>query len=159
MVLRAILYNIRSAYNVGSIFRTACSLNFEKLYLFGITPTPENRKVKKTSLGSENYLKWQKVKRIKKLIKELKKEGFLVVSLEQTKKSIMLQDFEPKKEKICFIVGNEVKGINKNILKMSDFVVEIPIFGQKESLNVSIAFAVASYYLALKHRLKSKKLN
>jgi 23S rRNA (guanosine2251-2'-O)-methyltransferase len=144
-----ILYNIRSAYNVGSIFRTASACGMKKLYLFGITPTPENEKVKKTSLGAENYVEWEKIYRIKKIIKELKKENYTIVSLEQTKKSIYLQNFKPKR-KTCFIVGNEIRGISKEVLNLSDFIVEIPIFGQKESLNVSIAFSVAVYFSLFK---------
>jgi len=144
-----ILYNLRSAYNVGSIFRTASSLGFKKLYLYGITPTPDNKKVIKTSLGAENYVEWEKIYRIKKIIQKLKEENFQIICLEQHKDAVYLQDLNPT-EKMCFIVGNEINGIDKKVLSLANFILEIPIFGQKESLNVSIAFAVAAYFCALK---------
>lgn len=150
LYLRAILYNLRSAYNVGSILRTAASLNFEKIYFFGITPTPDNPKVKKTSLGSENYLDWEKIKNFKKTINQLKKEKFKIVALEQSPRSILLSNFKISTSKICLIVGNEIEGLPTRVLNLADYIVEIPIFGQKESLNVSIAFAVFSYWLVLK---------
>lgn len=156
--LRALLYNLRSAYNVGSILRTASSLNFEKIYFFGITPTPSNRKVKKTALGAEEYVSWEQIKNFKKTILELKKEKFQIVALEQSPRSIILQNFKPSSSKIVLIVGNEVKGLNQRVLNLADSIVEIPIFGQKESLNVTIAFAVAAYFLVLSQKFKKIKL-
>lgn len=143
-----LLHDIRSTYNVGSIFRTADALGVTKIYLSGYTPTPvdkygRNRKdISKVSLGAEKSVAWEYEKDPKKIIKKLKKSGFKIIAIEQDDASI-----DYKKIKInyptLFIVGNEVTGVGKSILKFCDFVVEIPMRGEKESLNVSVAFGVA----------------
>jgi len=155
----AILQNIRSLHNVGSIFRTADAASFEKIYLCGITPTPLDRFGKKqkdlakVALGAEDYVKWEKVGNSPKanktilLIKKLKKEGYQIIALEQDKRSIPYFKFKPKNKKIALILGDEVKGISKSILKYCDLIIEIPMYGKKESLNVSVAFGIAAYYI------------
>jgi len=145
--LVAILENIRSAENVGSIFRTADATGFSKVYLAGFTPTPLQHKVKKTSLGAENFVAWEKSGRTTSLIKKLKGKGFFVVALEQHKLGRNLFAFKKKKGNIALVVGNEIKGISKNTLKSADAIVEIPMSGKKESLNVAVAFGIAAYFL------------
>ncbi|MCL5012147.1 MAG: TrmH family RNA methyltransferase [Patescibacteria group bacterium] len=156
----AILHNIRSSHNVGSIFRTADAIGVEKLYLCGITPDPVDRfgtlrtDITKASLGAEKTIHWEHIgKGISPLatialIKKLKKNGFIIAALEQNKGSKNLFDHNlPKKKGVVLIVGNEVNGIPLSILKHCDVILEIPMSGKKESLNVSVAFGIAGYHL------------
>ncbi|HPP64819.1 MAG TPA: TrmH family RNA methyltransferase [Candidatus Paceibacterota bacterium] len=146
--LIVILDNIRSTYNVGAIFRTADGAGVKKIYLCGITPTPDNEKVKKVALGAENYINWEKIASNWRLIEKLKKEDYFLIALEQNKKAKNLFQLKKiKKKKIALIVGNEIKGISKKILKRVDLILEIEMTGEKESLNVSVAFGIAIYYL------------
>ncbi len=148
MKVRVLLHDIRSTHNVGSIFRTGDALGVGKIYLSGYSPTPLDKygrlrkDVAKVSLGAEKTVSWQYFKKPESLIKKLKKEGFEIVALEQAKNS---QDYKKYKSKkpFLFIVGNEVSGIDIKILKMCDKVLEIPMKGKKESLNVSVAFGIA----------------
>lgn len=144
----AILHNIRSAHNVGAIFRTADATKIEKLYLTGFTPTPltNKKEIEKTALGAENYLKWEKYQSISYLLKKLKKENFTLVAVEQDEKSIPYFKFRPKFP-LVLIFGNEVLGLDKRILKKVDFVLEIPMLGKKRSLNVAVAFGIVVYRL------------
>jgi 23S rRNA (guanosine2251-2'-O)-methyltransferase len=157
--VRLALHNIRSVFNVGSVFRTADAMGVEKIYLTGYTPDP----ARKTALGAEIYVPWEKVKNIHALIKRVRAEGATVVALEQAKNSISLKKFSTKKRKnIVLIVGNEVRGLSPAILKKSDYIVEIPMreamvrqahhprySGRgKESLNVAVAAGIAMYTLA-----------
>lgn len=145
-----LLNNIRSIHNVGSIFRTASALGVSKIYLSGFTPTPTDRFGKKrtdfakVSLGSENLLNWEYLENPIRFLNKIKKEGVEIVSIEQDKKSI---DYKKVKIKypVIFMVGEETKGIDKKILKISDRIVEIPMKGNKESLNVSVSFGVALF--------------
>lgn len=156
----AILYNIRSIQNVGAIFRTADAAGITKLYLCGITPTPLDRFGKKrsdltkASLGAEDSVAWEKIGATThpaatlSLIKRLKKEGCAVLSLEQSPSSIPYTTYRKKSSApIALIVGNEVTGIPKSILNLSDAILEIPMRGKKESLNVSVSFGIAAYEL------------
>lgn len=146
--LIVVLNNIRSTYNVGAIFRTSDGAGVKKIYLCGITPTPENPKVKKVALGAENYIYWKKVTSAWRLLENLKKEGYFLIALEQSKKAKNLFQLKKlKKKKIALVVGNEVKGISEKILKRVDLILEIEMAGKKESLNVSVAFGIAIYYL------------
>ncbi len=139
-----ILHNIRSAYNVGSIFRTADAAGVGKIYLTGYTPSPLDNKVKKTSLGAEKTVSWEKSGQIAPLLKKLKKSGILVVALEQSKKSIDYRKFKCRYP-MALILGNEIKGLNKKILSYADKIIEIPMYGKKESLNVAVAAGIAIY--------------
>ncbi len=160
-----ILSNLRSALNVGSIFRTADALNVEKIYLCGTTPRPDQngragKDLAKTALNSQNYITWKYYKRTSDAISDLKKQGFQIIALEQTKNSISVFKFKPSK-KTALVLGNEVKGISKSILEKCDKIIEIPMFGKKESLNVSVAFGIAGYTIffynfALQNYRKSK---
>ena len=149
---RVILDNIRSSHNVGSIFRTADGAGVSKVYLLGYTPAPVDRfgrtvaEIKKTSLGASDMVAWEHLdnNQIGKLIKDLKTEGFEIVAIEQTSKSVALNDFKAK-EKTCYIMGNEVDGVRQELLDLSDAIVEIPMKGSKESLNVSVATGIVLF--------------
>jgi 23S rRNA (guanosine2251-2'-O)-methyltransferase len=148
--LRVILHNIRSAYNVGSIFRTADAVGVEKIYLTGYTPNPsKDKKIEKTALGAEKYVSWKSYRNLNYLLKKLKKEKFKIVALEQSEKSIPYYKFKPQFD-LVLILGNEVRGLNKKILEKCDYILEIPMFGKKESLNVAVSFGIVAYYLRLK---------
>lgn len=151
-----ILHNIRSLYNVGSIFRTADAAGVEKIYLCGITPAPIDQFGKyrlpltKVSLGAEKYVAWKKIGSTTKLIDTLKGEGYKIFSIEQSKKSIpyfKLSKSYILNSKFCLILGNEIKGLPLAILKRSDKILEIPMKGRKESLNVAVAFGIIAFQL------------
>src|SRR3989344_3013484 len=149
-----ILENIRSVENTGSIFRTAECLGVTKIILIGTTPAPLDRfgrkrkDFAKVSLGAENLIKWQQAGNIVSVIKELKKHGFQIITLEQTNESVKnIRDFKPR-ERFALVVGNEVDGVSKGALKASDIVLEIPMHGKKESLNVAVAAGIALFVLS-----------
>lgn len=149
--LIGILHNIRSLHNVGSMFRTADGAGLDKLYLTGYTGYPPRSEITKTALGAEEFVNWERFGHIGKLIDRLKKEGYQIAAVEngrlcQQKKCVALNKFKIKKP-IAFIVGNEVKGLSKEILAKADVILEVPMRGQKESLNVSVVFGIISYYL------------
>ena len=153
----AILHNIRSLHNVGSIFRTSDGAGVEKLYLTGITPGPLDRfgkKIKqftKVSLGAEDSVLWERISNFRLLISKLKKEGYKIYAVEQASNSIpyyKLQTNNYKLNKLALVRGNEVRGLSPGILKKCDKVLEIPMYGTKESLNVSVAFGVVVYHMA-----------
>lgn len=154
-----ILHNIRSTHNVGSIFRTADAAGVSKIYLTGYTPPPFDKLGKleqnfaKTALGAEKSVEWHPKKfaeanhgarNINNLISKLKKEGVQIVAVEQDKRSTLHSKFKPHFP-IALILGNEVIGIDKKILNKVDKIIEIPMKGQKESLNVSVAAGVALF--------------
>ncbi len=146
-----VLDNIRSVENVGSIFRTAEGLGVSKIYLIGTTPTPLDRfgrkrtDFAKVSLGAEEMMEWEHREDVVELLKELKSQGFLIISLEQDPKAKKLSSLEANK--LCLIVGNEVEGVSKDALEVSDEVLEIEMKGKKESLNVSVSTGIALYTL------------
>ncbi len=149
-----LLDNIRSVHNVGSIFRTAETIGVSKIYCIGTTPTPNDRFNKKRSdfakvaLGAEDLVAWEQEETgsALTLVKQLKKQGFHVIAIEQAKGSIDYRKVKVKvKSKVLFIFGNEVEGISKSLLKLADVVAEIPLQGKKESLNVSVAVGIALY--------------
>lgn len=143
-MLYVILNNIRSLHNVGSIFRTADAAGVDKIFLCGITGKPIDPKVKKVSLGAEESVPWEHACQAWRVVEELKRQGFQIVSLELAKGSMDYRKFKPSK-KVALIVGNEVKGVSPGLLKRSDAIIHIPMRGKKESLNVSVAFGVAVY--------------
>jgi len=144
------LHNIRSVYNVGAIFRTADAAGISKIYLCGYTPAPIDRfgrarkDIVKAALGAEKSVEWESVEKIEELILELKKENYTIFALEQSENSF---DYRSAKlgEKNILILGNEVGGIEKEILNYCDAVLEIPMKGEKESLNVSVAAGIALF--------------
>lgn len=149
----AILHNIRSVYNVGSIFRTADAAGVEKIYLCGVTPAPLDRFGKKrrdfikVSLGAEDSVAWEKAEDALVLIRDLKKRGYSIISLEQHETSIPYSRKIDFKGDIALVAGNEVEGLTPEILGESDYVIEIPMRGKKESLNVSVSFGIAVFEL------------
>ncbi len=150
MKIAVVLVDVRSIENVGSIFRTADGAGVEKIYLGGITPTPLNRLGKpredlaKVALGAETSVAWEQAPNVLTLLKKLKKEGWQICAIEQDKNSKSFKKL-PKSRKVLIVMGTEVTGLPKNILKVCDGIYEIPMRGSKESLNVSVAFGVAVY--------------
>lgn len=147
-----ILNDIRSVENVGAMFRTADAAGIDKIYLTGYTPTPLDRfgrkkgDLSKSALGAEEFVKWEQKKNLPGLLKKLKQDGFLIIGIEQDKKSVDYKKLKVTSHKLkAFIVGTEVTGIPKNILKKCDVVAEIPMKGKKESLNVSVATGIALF--------------
>ena len=143
-----ICHNIRSRHNVGSIFRTADAAGVSKIFLCGITPAPPHPNIEKVSLGAEKFVEWEKRKETWRVINKLKKEGAEIISLEQAKGAVSLNDLKFVKKSVALILGEEVMGLPKTILGQSDKIIQIPMRGKKESLNVSVAFGVAVYKLA-----------
>ena len=141
-----ILDDVRSMFNVGSIFRTADAFLVEKIILCGITPTPPHRDIHKTALGATESVDWEYQKDIVSSVKTLKNIGYKIIGIEQTDESDFLDDFVPSADdKIAMILGNEVTGINNQVIKLLDKSLEIPQFGTKHSLNVSIAAGICIY--------------
>lgn len=145
---RAVLLdNIRSAWNVGSILRTADGFGYDHAFLCGISPTPENEAVNKTSLGAQDSVPWSYHKDAVRLIKGLKKEGWLAWALEDEGRAVPLQGAERGKAGTVLIVGNELSGVDPALLDLCDAIHYIPMRGEKRSFNVAIAFALAAYAL------------
>jgi tRNA G18 (ribose-2'-O)-methylase SpoU len=140
----AICHNIRSAHNVGSIFRTADGAGVAEVYLTGYTPAPPHPGIAKTALGAEKIVAWEKFAKLDTAINKLKKENYKIITLEQDKKSVP-HDFWKPKGKIALVLGNEVRGLNQKVLEKWDKIIEIPMQGEKESLNVAVAFGIAAY--------------
>jgi 23S rRNA (guanosine2251-2'-O)-methyltransferase len=147
-----ILDNIRSVINIGAIFRTADAIGIDKIYLVGYTPAPidrfgrERSDFKKAALGAEKFIEWESVKDLTKLIKKLKDEGFEIIALEQSENSTDYKKVKPN-EKAAIILGNETEGISSEILNKCDQIAEIPMRGEKESLNVSVSAGIFLYRL------------
>ena len=141
--LVVVLDNIRSLNNIGSVFRTADAFRVAKIMLCGITATPPHRDIHKTALGAENSVDWEYYENTVDCINSLKANGYKVYAVEQADESMMLQNFEIKEnDKIAIIVGNEVDGVDDEAIYASDGCLEIPQYGTKHSLNVSIATGI-----------------
>jgi tRNA G18 (ribose-2'-O)-methylase SpoU len=134
--------NIRSLQNVGSIFRTSDAFGIDKAYLCGITGAPSEKMARKAALGAEEWIPFEKHWKTWRVIDKLKAEGINVVALEKTKNSRDIAKFKPKFP-LALVVGNEVKGVSRSVLKRADIVVHIPMYGKKESLNVAVAYGIA----------------
>lgn len=147
-----ILPDIRSAINVGAIFRTADAIGINKIYLVGVTPRPTDKfgriqkDIKKSALGAETWIDWEYKEKLIPLINKLKKEGYQIIALEQDKNSKNYKKIKVG-DKVAVILGEEVHGISKKILSLSTDIVEIPMYGKKESLNVSVACGIALFGL------------
>jgi len=145
-----LLHDIRSVHNVGSMWRTANAAGVTKIFLSGYTPSPvdrfgvERKDFAKVALNSQKKIAWESVENPANFIKNLKKEGFHIVAIEQAKNSVDYKKVKIKKP-VLFLVGNEVEGIPQKLLKLADIVAEIPMKGDKESLNVSVAFGIALF--------------
>jgi len=157
--LHVMLDNVRSAWNVGSILRTADGFAFGHAYLCGITPTPENADVSKTALGAQEFVPWSYHPNAVELVKNLKEQGNMIWALEQVKGSRPVEAaldalHNEKTRNAVLVVGNEVTGVDPDILECADFVVHLPMRGQKRSFNAAVAFAVAAYIM---HTANSKR--
>jgi tRNA G18 (ribose-2'-O)-methylase SpoU len=140
-----VLNSIRSAYNVGSIFRTSDGAMIEKLYLCGYTPYPPQKEVLKTALGAHESVGWEHADDPAELILKLKKQGFKIVALEQTNKSFPHYNVPPDDFPICLIVGNEITGVSQDLIDLCDYSIEIPQYGIKQSLNVAVAYGITIF--------------
>lgn len=141
-----VVNNVRSLYNVGSIFRTADGIGVEKLWLCGITGIPPDNQISKTALGAEKAVPWEFAKEAKEVIKKLKAEGYQIVLLEQTVRSVPHQKFIPS-EPVCLVIGNEITGVSDELVSLCDAAIEIEMIGLKNSLNVAVAFGIAGYHI------------
>ncbi|WP_346880765.1 RNA methyltransferase [uncultured Algibacter sp.] len=143
-----ILDNIRSLNNIGSVFRTSDAFLIEKIYLCGITATPPHKDIHKTALGSTETVTWEYAENTLDVINLLKSENIKICSIEQAENATMLNDFTPKlNTKYAMVFGNEVKGVNQDVVTNSDFVIEIPQFGTKHSLNISVSCGIVVWDL------------
>jgi len=138
-----ILDNVRSLNNIGSVFRTADAFLVQKIYLCGITATPPHKDIRKTALGATESVDWEYRKNTLELVDELKQSGVKIVSVEQAENAVMLNDYKvDAAETTALIFGNEVKGVSQEVVNTSDTVLEIPQFGTKHSLNISVSTGV-----------------
>jgi 23S rRNA (guanosine2251-2'-O)-methyltransferase len=138
-----VLDNVRSLHNVGSVFRTCDAFCLESVYLCGITATPPHNEIHKTALGAEDSMDWVYFGDTEDAVAKLKDEGYLIVAVEQVEESLMLTDFKPDIDsRYALIFGNEVKGVRQKVIDMCDFCIEIPQFGTKHSLNVSVSAGI-----------------
>lgn len=143
-----ILDDIRSLHNIGSVFRTSDAFLVEKIYLCGITATPPNKEIHKTALGATDTVAWEYQKDVLTVIDQLKADNFSVFAIEQVENSIMLNDFEVKKnKKYALVFGNEVKGVSQQAIEKCDGVIEIPQLGTKHSLNISVSTGIVVWDL------------
>ncbi len=143
-----ILDNIRSQNNVGSVFRTSDAFRIEKIYLCGITSTPENREVHKTALGAEDAVEWEYVKETRDVVEKLKAEGYRIFSIEQAENTTSLEDLSIGLDgKYALVFGNEVKGVQQDIIDRSHACVEIPQFGTKHSFNISVTVGIVLWQI------------
>ena len=137
-----ILDNVRSALNVGSVFRTSDAFLIENIILCGITATPPNKEIRKAALGSTDSVNWKYIKNTTEAVQQLSKEGYHVVAIEQARKSTLLNKFELPKKPIAIILGNEANGVSQEVIDICDEVLEIQQFGTKHSLNVSVTTGI-----------------
>ena len=147
--IEIILDNIRSAHNVGSVFRSADSFKADKVWLCGICATPPSAEIHKSALGAEFSVEWGYEKDTLYLVKRLKEEGYTVLSVEQTVNSVMLDKFKPETgRKYALVFGNEVDGVQQEVVDASDGVLEIPQYGTKHSLNISVSAGIVLWHIA-----------
>ncbi len=142
--ISVLLDNVRSLYNVGSIFRTSDAAGVEKIYLCGITGKPPRAEIHKAALGAENSVQWEYFEKPVKIIQQLKAEGYHIVILEHTDRS------EPYHQvnyqfPLCLVVGHEIIGVSDEVVELANMVIQIPMFGIKQSLNVAVAYGIAIY--------------
>ena len=146
-----ILDNIRSLNNIGSVFRTADAFLIQKIYLCGITATPPHKDIHKTALGATDSVEWEHYKDTDHLIEELIQQNIKILSVEQAENATMLHEFKPiKNQTYAVVFGNEVKGVQQSIVSISDQVLEIPQYGTKHSLNISVSVGVVLWDLFVK---------
>ena len=145
-----VLDNIRSAHNVGSAFRSSDSFKADRVFLCGICAVPPSAEIHKSALGAENSVQWEHYDDTMDAIRELRDNGFTIVSIEQTEKSVSLDKFIPEKgKKYALVFGNEVEGVRQDVVDASDLSIEIPQFGTKHSLNVSVCVGIVLWHFRM----------
>ena len=142
-----VLDNVRSDLNVGSAFRTSDAFRIEKVYLCGITATPPNKEIRKSALGSTNSVDWEYIEKTEDIILYLKKNNYLICSVEQVENSTLLHQFSQSEKPIVVVFGNEVSGVQQSVIDLSDHCIEIPQIGTKHSLNVSVSIGIVLWDL------------
>lgn len=141
--LTVVLDNVRSQHNIGSVFRTGDAFLIEEIALCGITATPPNAEIHKTALGAEDAVKWSYYEETEEVIRKLKTEGCIVFAVEQTENSLSLEQFQAQKaQKYAVVLGHEVHGVQQSVINLCDHCIEIPQFGTKHSLNVSVTAGI-----------------
>ena len=145
-----LLDNVRSLHNVGSVFRTCDAMAVEKLYLCGITAKPPHREIQKTAIGATESMNWEYIEDAINIIHRYKKEGYTIISVEQTSNSIALGNYNWKNEKVLLVFGNEVDGVQQKIIDLSDFSLEIPQWGTKHSFNITVSTGIVLWDLKSK---------
>jgi 23S rRNA (guanosine2251-2'-O)-methyltransferase len=151
-----ILDNVRSLNNIGSVFRTADGFLIKGVYLCGITATPPHKDIRKTALGATDSVHWKYFNKTADAIKQLRKDGYKVISIEQTDESIMLDEFPVRLgEKYALVFGHEMKGVDQSVIDESDICIEIPQFGTKHSFNISVSVGIVLWDLI--NKLKKKR--
>lgn len=150
----AVFENVRSAYNVGSLFRTADAFKIQSVFLTGYTAQPPHKEIKKTALGAEDSVNWMHFNNAEEAILFLRNEGYRIYAAEQTTDSISLETFDVTNEKVAVIFGNEVSGVEQSTIMLCDGSIEIPQFGTKHSLNIASAAAVVLWELIRSHIVK-----
>jgi len=149
--LYCLIENVRSLYNVGSIFRTSDAIRLRKLFLTGYTGYPPRKEIEKTALGAVDSVPWSYCKNPLQAVKEIKKQQISLVALEHTTNSINFYAFEYKFP-FCLMLGNEVDGLSREILAQADAAIEIPMYGLKQSLNVSVAYGIVMYHVLNRYK-------
>lgn len=152
--LIVVLDNIRSLNNIGSVFRTSDAFVVEKIYLCGICATPPNKDIHKTALGATESVEWEYVEDVLEVVEKLQSQGVAVAAIEQADNATMLHEFEIEPEKkYAIVMGNEVKGVQQEVVTASDHCIEIPQFGTKHSLNISVTTGIVLWYFLEKMKL------
>ena len=146
-----VLDNVRSLHNVGSVFRTSDAFLIEAIYLCGITSTPPHTEIHKTALGAENTVEWQYFEHTLDAVRQLKQKSYSILAIEQAENSIPLDKFRIENQRYAVVFGNEVKGIDQSIMDICDACLEIPQFGTKHSLNISVAAGIAVWEIFKAH--------
>lgn len=144
-----LLNDIRSLHNIGSVFRTCDAMAVEKLYLCGITATPPHREIRKTAIGASESVNWEYQKNAIEVIKRYQKSGYQIIAIEQTDKAISLENFNWNKEKTLLIFGNEVNGVDQDLINESDISIEIPQWGTKHSFNISVSAGIVLWSIKM----------
>lgn len=150
--IRLVIHNVRSIRNVGSIFRTSDGARIEHVHLTGFTGTPEHKDLHKTALGAQDAVSWSKHETALPLLDDLRENGYTIAVLEQTDESQPPDQVSPDAYPLCLVIGNEVRGIDEDVVEVADLGLEIPQFGTKISLNVSVAYGIAIYDLIRRYR-------
>lgn len=149
-----VLDNIRSQHNIGSVFRTSDAFLMQAIYLCGITATPPHREIHKTALGATDTVSWKYFETTRMAIEALKSEGYKIIAIEQAEESINLEDFSvDNNEKTALIFGNEVDGVSEEIMQLADACIEIPQYGTKHSLNISVSAGIVIWEISRKYDL------